>query len=208
LSFIRKAIHIALRMAEILLLHDMISSPRTGRHNDKSMANNLTDRDQYILSVDNLVLIDLHWENYMRLFAFIALRFHLIFNERIDAMIEQTSAIDGNDMTFSGKLFLVEFIIRELAAIFEELCALLLIFRIYLSVSENSLFPTSEQCLLKTPDGENTRINDWASEIIDTELQVKQIMQHCEKNYTPIFQQQHIEFHNTINEIRNIAKKI
>ena len=205
LSFIRKAVHIALRMAEMILLYDTISSPRMGRHNEKSMVNILIDRDQCILLADYLVLIDLHWENYIRLTAFIALRLHVIFNERIDTIIEQTSPINGNDMTLSEKLLLVEFIIPQLAAVFDELCALLLIFRIYLNVSESFLFPTSDHFLLKNSDGNNTGINDWAAQIIDAELQVKQIIQHCEKSYIPIFQQQHIEFHNTINEIRNIA---
>jgi hypothetical protein len=178
---IHKAINIMLKIAEIVFLGEtMINKP-------------VQDNSHYVEEhelINYLMLFQIHWNNLILLISSIALRINFTFNEQIDAMIKQTSFKDSTE-----QIFIIELIKPELIKIYDELCALCIIFRIYLDVSDKFFLIDSHQ----NNDEDNRFINNWETQINLIQMQVKLFIQECQIKYTSIFQQQQIQFNQLIN---------
>jgi hypothetical protein len=204
---IHKAISIIFKIAEIMILGGTMSSPMITKPVKENLTDNhlvnspyVEEHNQVMKLVNYLMLFELHWDNLILLFSFMILRFNFTFNER-------TSFQDSNNMMFAEQVFVVELIKPELSQIYEELSALLLIFHIYLDISDKLLLKKSDDFLLMQSHEKNIKdnilISNWITQTSSLQIQVKQLIEECQMKYTSIFQQQQLEFNQFLNELKN-----
>ncbi len=198
------AISIIIKIVEIVVLGGTMSSPIIR----KSVKENLTDNhltnshyveehDQVMELINYLMLFEQHLDNLILFFSFVTLRFNF-------TLIEQTLLEDSSNMTLTEQVFVIELMKPELSQIYEELCALLIIFRIYLQVSDKFFLQKLDNFLLiQFHENDPQEISNWVKQTSSIQMQVKQLIQEYQIKYTSIFQQQQIEFNKFLNELSN-----
>lgn len=204
---IQKVISIMIKIAEIVVLGETISSPMINKpiEDNHSISTHYVEEHHQLMELVNyFMFFQIHWDHLILLFSFIALRLNLIINERIDAMIKQISFKDTTNIIYTEQIFVIELIKPELTRIYEELCALCVIFHIYLDVSDKFILNKLDQFyLIHSHQNNHGNINNWETQTSFIEMQVKLFIQECQIKYNYILQQQQIQFNTILNQINN-----